>query len=76
MDVLDRAIEMRGTSVDDYVDADGLRGGFQNALSVYGRLGEPCVAVRKTDRTNGLGATRNLVVSELSAVIVREKNKM
>ncbi len=42
VDVLHRAIEMRGTSVDDYVDADGLRGGFQNVLSVYGRLGEPC----------------------------------
>jgi formamidopyrimidine-DNA glycosylase len=41
--VLDRAVDMRGTSVDDYVDADGLRGGFQNVLSVYGRLGEPCV---------------------------------
>ncbi len=41
-DVLSRADEMRGTSVDDYVDADGIRGGFQNALSVYGRLGEPC----------------------------------
>jgi formamidopyrimidine-DNA glycosylase len=41
-DVLLRSIEARGTSVDDYVDADGLRGGFQNQLSVYGRLGEPC----------------------------------
>ncbi len=40
--VLRRAIEMRGTSVDDYVDADGLRGGFQNVLSVYGRHGLPC----------------------------------
>ncbi|MDQ6929472.1 MAG: bifunctional DNA-formamidopyrimidine glycosylase/DNA-(apurinic or apyrimidinic site) lyase [Candidatus Eremiobacteraeota bacterium] len=43
VDVLERAIEMRGTSVDDYVDADGLRGGFQNKLSVYGREGEPCL---------------------------------
>jgi len=42
VDVLTRAIELRGTTVDDYVDADGLRGGFQNVLSVYGRLGEPC----------------------------------
>src|SRR5579862_1424078 len=42
VDVLERAIDMRGTSVDDYVDAEGLRGGFQNVLSVYGRLGEPC----------------------------------
>ncbi len=42
VDVLHRAIDMRGTSVDDYVDADGLQGGYQNVLSVYGRLGEPC----------------------------------
>jgi formamidopyrimidine-DNA glycosylase len=40
--VLRRAIALRGTSVDDYVDADGLRGGFQNLLSVYGRDGERC----------------------------------
>ncbi|MBV8655878.1 MAG: bifunctional DNA-formamidopyrimidine glycosylase/DNA-(apurinic or apyrimidinic site) lyase [Candidatus Eremiobacteraeota bacterium] len=43
VDVLSRAIEMRGSSVDDYVDADGLRGGYQNVLSVYGRLGKPCL---------------------------------
>ena len=36
-DVLRRSIEARGTSVDDYVDAEGLKGGFQNELSVYGR---------------------------------------
>jgi formamidopyrimidine-DNA glycosylase len=47
VDVLERAILMRGSSVDDYVDADGLRGGFQNALSVYGRLGEPCIRCGK-----------------------------
>ena len=41
-DVLRRAVEKRGTSVDDYVDADGLRGGFQNDLTVYGRHGERC----------------------------------
>ena len=42
IDVLRRAIDMRGTSVDDYVDADGLRGGFQNVLSVYGRDSKDC----------------------------------
>ena len=41
-DVLDRAIGMRGSSVDDYVDAEGLKGGFQNVLSVYGRTGKSC----------------------------------
>jgi formamidopyrimidine-DNA glycosylase len=43
VNVLGRAIEMRGTSVDDYVDADGLQGGYQNALRVYGRAGKPCL---------------------------------
>ncbi|MBV9719102.1 MAG: bifunctional DNA-formamidopyrimidine glycosylase/DNA-(apurinic or apyrimidinic site) lyase [Candidatus Eremiobacteraeota bacterium] len=42
IDVLQRAIAMRGTSVDDYVDADGLQGSFQNNLSVYGRSAKPC----------------------------------
>src|SRR5579884_1893942 len=42
VDVLQRAIGMRGSSVDDYVDAEGLKGGFQNVLSVYGRAGEHC----------------------------------
>jgi len=40
--VLKRAIEMRGSSVDDYVDAEGLQGEFQNQLTVYGRAGLPC----------------------------------
>ena len=42
VDVLRRAIDLRGTTVDDYVDADGLRGGFQNSLSVYGRGEQRC----------------------------------
>jgi formamidopyrimidine-DNA glycosylase len=42
VEVLSRAVEMRGSSIDDYVDADGLRGGYQNVLSVYGQLGRPC----------------------------------
>ena len=47
-DVLQRAVEARGTSVDDYVDAQGLQGGFQNQLAVYGRLGKPCARCGKT----------------------------
>jgi formamidopyrimidine-DNA glycosylase len=42
IDVLRRAIDMRGTSVDDYVDAEGLQGGFQNVLAVYGKKGGSC----------------------------------
>jgi len=42
VEVLRRAVGMRGSSIDDYVDARGLKGGFQNVLSVYGRTGKNC----------------------------------
>jgi len=48
VEVLQRSIELRGTSVDDYVDAQGLQGGFQNVLSVYGRAGRRCERCRRT----------------------------
>jgi formamidopyrimidine-DNA glycosylase len=41
-EVLMRAIESRGSTIRDYVGGSGLRGGFQNEFSVYGRTGEPC----------------------------------
>jgi formamidopyrimidine-DNA glycosylase len=40
--VLKEAIELGGSSVSDYVDADGERGFFQIRHLVYGREGEPC----------------------------------
>ena len=42
-DVLARAIELGGSSVSDYVDADGVRGFFQLEHRAYGRTGEPCL---------------------------------
>lgn len=42
-EVLAEAIESRGSSVSNYVDADGRRGSFQLAHRVYQRTGEPCV---------------------------------
>jgi formamidopyrimidine-DNA glycosylase len=42
-EVLAEAIESRGSSVSNYVDADGRKGSFQNAHRVYQRTGEPCV---------------------------------
>jgi formamidopyrimidine-DNA glycosylase len=41
-DVLLRGVENRGTSLRDYVDAEGASGGNQHHLAVYGREGEPC----------------------------------
>jgi formamidopyrimidine-DNA glycosylase len=40
--VLEKAVASRGSSVDDYVDAEGLQGSFQKLLAVYGRAGLPC----------------------------------
>jgi formamidopyrimidine-DNA glycosylase len=41
-EVLALAIQSRGSSVSDYVDAEGRRGGFQLLHEVYGKEGEPC----------------------------------
>lgn len=42
-EVLAEAIESRGSSVSDYVDAQGRKGGFQLLHRVYQRTGEACV---------------------------------
>lgn len=42
--VLRRAVRYRGTSDGDFRDTDGLPGGFQRHLGVYGREGKPCPA--------------------------------
>lgn len=41
--VLNEAIEAGGSSVSDYVNAEGAEGLFQMEHRVYGRTGEPCV---------------------------------
>jgi formamidopyrimidine-DNA glycosylase len=41
---LEGGIARRGTTLRDYVDADGFAGDNAAALQVYGREGEPCVA--------------------------------
>ncbi|HJY85243.1 MAG TPA: bifunctional DNA-formamidopyrimidine glycosylase/DNA-(apurinic or apyrimidinic site) lyase [Candidatus Acidoferrales bacterium] len=50
-DVLSRAIRLRGSSVSNYIDADGLPGEYQRRHRVYRREGKPCwrcrVAIRR-----------------------------
>lgn len=41
--ILRRAIELGGSSVSDYVDADGVAGFFQLEHRVYMRTGQPCL---------------------------------
>jgi formamidopyrimidine-DNA glycosylase len=45
-EVLREAIAMGGSSISDYVDADGEEGFFQLEHRVYGREGEQCVVCR------------------------------
>jgi formamidopyrimidine-DNA glycosylase len=43
VELLEEAIAHRGSSISDYVDADGARGAFQLRHQVYGRQGQACV---------------------------------
>ncbi len=40
--ILRRAIRNRGSTLRDYVDADGVGGSFQNLHRIYDRAGQPC----------------------------------
>jgi formamidopyrimidine-DNA glycosylase len=40
--ILELAIQHRGSSISNYVDGDGVRGGYQQQHNVYGKAGEPC----------------------------------
>jgi len=40
--VLAASIDVRGTTISDYRDASGERGGYDTRLRVYGRAGTPC----------------------------------
>lgn len=40
--VLSEAVQLKGSSISDYVDADGNRGSFQLQHQVYGRESQPC----------------------------------
>jgi formamidopyrimidine-DNA glycosylase len=44
--VLSEAIALGGSSISDYVDADGEEGFFQLQHRVYGREGEPCLVCK------------------------------
>jgi formamidopyrimidine-DNA glycosylase len=57
--VLTEAIEAGGSSISDYVDAEGRKGFFQFSHRVYQRTGEPCVSCGT--------AIRRLVITQRSS---------
>jgi formamidopyrimidine-DNA glycosylase len=50
LDILATAIRLKGSSISDYVDANGQKGTFQLQHQVYGRAGEPCATCGTTIR--------------------------
>jgi formamidopyrimidine-DNA glycosylase len=46
-ETLGDALAEGGTTLRDFVSADGRRGGYQARCAVYGREGEPCPACRR-----------------------------
>jgi formamidopyrimidine-DNA glycosylase len=57
--VLNEAIEAGGSSISDYVDAEGRKGFFQISHRVYQRTGEPCVTCKT--------AIRRVIVTQRSS---------
>ena len=43
VEVIEFAIDCRGSTIRDYIGGSGLKGGFQNEFQVYGRTGLPCL---------------------------------
>jgi len=59
-DVLKQAIAENGSSIRDYVNADGDAGAFQNSFNVYGKKGELCTVcktVLKAEKVAGRTST-------------------
>jgi formamidopyrimidine-DNA glycosylase len=48
--VLHAGIDARGATIDDYRDADGAEGSFQERFQVHLREGEPCLRCGSTIR--------------------------
>jgi formamidopyrimidine-DNA glycosylase len=53
--ILRAAIEANGSTLQDYRDADGNEGSFQDLHKVYGREGEPCVTCGTPVRMTRIG---------------------
>ncbi len=70
-EVLEHAIRLGGSSVSDYVDAEGVRGFFQLEHCVYQRTGEPCRNCEQPDQANRCGWTQHALLRSMSAVVLQ-----
>jgi formamidopyrimidine-DNA glycosylase len=49
--IIKRAIQLKGTSISDYLLSDGRRGNYAKELKVYGRSGKLCLKCKKPLKT-------------------------
>ena len=56
IEILKRAIDSRGSSMNDYVDARGQKGSFQIHHLVYGKEGKPCPRCGRKIRRQVIGS--------------------
>jgi len=54
--ILRKAIELMGTSVDSYAGVNGQPGGYQKYLNIYGRENEPCLRCGTAVRREKIGS--------------------
>ena len=54
--ILSAAIELKGSSISNYVNSEGRPGSFQQLHQVYGREGQPCAACETPIRRIVLGS--------------------
>ena len=66
--VLQRAIEKSGSTIRDYVDGSGRKGGYQEEFLVYGRTGQPC-RLPDAHRPNPPGRPLDSLLSAVSTAI-------
>ncbi len=71
-DVLNEAIDRRGSSVDSYRAPEG-RGDMQNFLNVYGRTGKPCPRCGRPTRRIVIGARSTHFCSWCQRLPARER---
>ena len=69
-EVLREAIALGGSSISDYVDADGEEGFFQLQHRVYGREGEPCLVCGTADPARCAGGPQQSLLSKVSKIAV------
>lgn len=62
--VLQEALALGGTTIDDFRNSDGSSGYFQQKLRAYGRKGEPCVNCQTPIRTEVLGGRSTFYCSK------------